>query len=445
MAGSLTFGYGVDRECLIFGDLERRVKDGDGRCVVSRLSDLVDGQEAVCFAALVRKSRGVSKSNKPYIKCVFRDKRVEVESPLWHDSRCYRDAGAGSRERRFDCTSNAGTTCGSVFSSTSFRPARHRGRRSRRVRLLRPGALEQVFRRRADKKLDMLIDRSIDHPALKTLVRNVIDENLTLFVRMPAAQNMHHSYTSGLLEHVWSMTRIASFWPTLRPVLRRLDPPLNRGLIVAATVLHDIGKLRELAYHPVEARYTTEGTLIGHVLMGRDMVREPRPEDRRISERASLCLEHAILAHHGKREFGTPVAPATLEALIVSFVDDLDAKVNMVARERPSTRKRRGVHGEDFRAREPQVLPGSSGKVRPRRGTLNGRGGRSCKPPENVFARASFRRPPWRLPSEAVRIGHAVWNYCSSTKHHARTTHEFHPNIHWSDTDLGCLGGFRRR
>src|SRR4029079_9719092 len=60
--------------------------------VVSKLSELVDGQEAVCFAALVRKSRGVSKSNKPYIKCVFRDRRIEVESPLWHDSRCYRDA-----------------------------------------------------------------------------------------------------------------------------------------------------------------------------------------------------------------------------------------------------------------------------------------------------------------------------------------------------------------
>ena len=102
-------------------------------------------------------------------------------------------------------------------------------------------------------------------------------------------------------------------------------------MIVAAAILHDIGKLRELEYHPVETRYTKEGTLIGHVLMGRDMVREAAARIEGFPEELLLCLEHAILAHHGKREFGAPVAPATLEALIVSFVDDLDAKVNMVA------------------------------------------------------------------------------------------------------------------
>jgi 3'-5' exoribonuclease len=102
-------------------------------------------------------------------------------------------------------------------------------------------------------------------------------------------------------------------------------------LIVAAAILHDIGKLRELEYHPVETRYTKEGTLIGHVLMGRDMVREAAARIEGFPEELLLCLEHAILSHHGKREFGAPVAPATLEALIVSFVDDLDAKVNMVA------------------------------------------------------------------------------------------------------------------
>jgi 3'-5' exoribonuclease len=183
------------------------------------------------------------------------------------------------------------------------------------------------------KKLDVLIDRSIEHPALKTLVRNVLSDNKTLFTRMPAAQNMHHSYTSGLLEHVWSMTRIAAFLADhYSKYYDELDPPLNRDLIVAATVLHDIGKLRELEYHPVEARYTTEGALVGHVLMGRDMVREAAAKIEGFPEELLLCLEHAILAHHGKREFGAPIAPATLEALIVSFVDDLDAKVNMVAR-----------------------------------------------------------------------------------------------------------------
>jgi 3'-5' exoribonuclease len=301
--------------------------------VVSKLSDLVDGQEAVCFAALVRKSRGVTKSNKPYLKCVFRDKRVEVESALWHDSRCYSEADTwleGSAYRlhvqcrhdvRFglqldilsarpasDADSSDGYDFFDLVPSSKFAP-------------------EDLF-----KRLERLIERSIDQPQLRTLVCAVLEENRSLFLRMPAAQNMHHSYTSGLLEHVWSMTRIAVFLAEhYGQYYDELDPPLNRGLIVAATVLHDIGKLRELAYHPVEARYTTEGTLIGHVLMGRDMVREAAARIDGFPPELLLCLEHAILAHHGKREFGAPVAPATLEALIVSFVDDLDAKVNMVA------------------------------------------------------------------------------------------------------------------
>jgi 3'-5' exoribonuclease len=183
------------------------------------------------------------------------------------------------------------------------------------------------------KKLRQLIERSIDDPALKTLVRNIVEEHVTLLTRMPAAQNFHHSYTSGLLEHVWSMTRIAGFVADhYAKYYDELNPPLNRSLIVAATVLHDIGKLRELEYHPFEAKYTKEGCLIGHVLMGRDMVREAAQKIEGFPRELLLLLEHAILAHHGKREFGAPVPPLTLEALIISYIDELDAKVNMVAR-----------------------------------------------------------------------------------------------------------------
>ena len=156
-----------------------------------------------------------------------------------------------------------------------------------------------------------------------------------LFKKMPAAQSFHHSYTAGLLEHVWSMTRIASFLADhYAKYYDQLNPPLNRGVVIAATILHDIGKLRELEYHPVEAKYTKEGCLIGHILMGRDMIREAAGRIEGFPEETLLLLEHAILAHHGKREFGSPVLPQTMEALLVSYIDELDAKMNSVARER---------------------------------------------------------------------------------------------------------------
>jgi 3'-5' exoribonuclease len=184
------------------------------------------------------------------------------------------------------------------------------------------------------KKIQYIIEHQIDHPALRRLVETLLNEHVSLFKKMPAAQSFHHAYTSGLLEHVWSMTRVASFLADhYAKYYDHLSPPLNRGIVIAATILHDIGKLRELEYHPVEARYTKEGRLIGHILMGRDMVREAARRIEGFPEDMLLRLEHAILAHHGRREFGAPVLPQTLEALLVSHIDDLDAKMNIVARE----------------------------------------------------------------------------------------------------------------
>ena len=279
--------------------------------VVIKLSDLVDGQEAVCYAALVKKTRGLTKSNQPYLKCVFRDKRTIVESALWHDNRFFKEADAWTEGAAFRLHVHV----------------RHDVRFGLQLDILGARAateedagegydffdLVPSSKYTADellKKLDALIERYVIHPALKTLVRRLLDENVVLFSRMPAAQNFHHSYTTGLLEHVWSMTRIAGFLADhYANYYDDLDPPLNRGLIVAATILHDIGKLRELEYHPLEARYTKEGSLIGHILIGRDMVREAAGQIEGFPPELLLCLEHAILAHHGKREFGSPVAP----------------------------------------------------------------------------------------------------------------------------------------
>jgi len=303
--------------------------------LVIKLSDLVDGQEAVCFAALFKKTRGMTKSNQPYLKCLFRDKRAVLEAPLWHDSRFFREADAWPEGVAFRLQVHARLDIrfGMQIDILAARPATEDDTREG-FDFFDLVPTSKIPADELLKKLDQLIERYIEHPALKSLVRNILAEHATLFSRMPAAQNFHHSYTSGLLEHVWSMTRIAGFLADhYAKYYNELNPPLNRSLIVAATILHDIGKLRELEYNPFEARYTKEGCLIGHVLMGRDMVREAAQKIEGFPQELLLLLEHAILAHHGKREFGAPIPPLTLEALIISYIDELDAKVNMVARE----------------------------------------------------------------------------------------------------------------
>jgi 3'-5' exoribonuclease len=304
--------------------------------VVVRLSDLVDGQEAVCYAALVKKTRGVTKSNQPFVKCLFRDKRVQYEAPLWHDHRFFQEADTWTEGLAYRLQLRA----------------RHDIRYGLQVDILgiRPAAEEDAGDgfdfsdlvessrydvRALNKSIDDRINKYIHEPHLRELVTTILAEHGPLFEKMPAAQNMHHSYTAGLLEHVWSMTKIAGLLVDhYASYYSDLNPPLNKDVVIAAIILHDIGKLRELKYHPVEARYTKEGCLIGHVLMGRDLVREKARAIEGFPEETLLLLEHAILAHHGKREFGAPVLPQTLEAILVSFVDDLDAKMNIVASQR---------------------------------------------------------------------------------------------------------------
>jgi 3'-5' exoribonuclease len=303
--------------------------------VVVKLSDLVDGQEAVCFAALVKKTRGATKTNQPYLKCLFRDRRTVLETPLWHDHRFFQEASTWTEGAayRLHVHAHFDVRYGLQLDILGARPATLEDAPDGYDFFdLVPNSKfspEELL-----KKLNQLVERYIDCAPLKTLVQDLLSENVTLFARMPAAQNFHHSYTAGLLEHVWSMTRIAGFLADhYAKYYDDLNPPLNRGLIVAATILHDIGKLRELEYHPLEARYTKEGCLIGHVLMGRDMVREAARKIPGFPAELLLLLEHAILAHHGKREFGSPVPPLTLEALIIAYIDEMDAKVNMVARQ----------------------------------------------------------------------------------------------------------------
>ena len=304
--------------------------------VVIRLSDLVDGQEAVCYAALVKKTRGMTARNQPFLRCMFRDKRVQYESMLWHDHRFFESAEewAEGNAYRLEVRGKHDLRYGMQIELLGIRPAADEDE----AEGFDFHDLVESSKYTAKELMDSIllrVEKCIDEPHVKALVKKILTDHGDLFSKMQAAQNMHHSYTGGLLEHVWSMTKVAELMTKhYSSYYSELDPPLNKGIVIAAIILHDIGKLRELQYHPVEARYTKEGRLIGHILMGRDLVRDTARTIEGFPDETLLLLEHAILAHHGKHEFGAPVLPLTLEAILVSFIDDLDAKMNIVARQR---------------------------------------------------------------------------------------------------------------
>jgi 3'-5' exoribonuclease len=179
-------------------------------------------------------------------------------------------------------------------------------------------------------ELCQLANAEISDPALRALVVGVLEEHRGALLTLPAATHNHHAYAAGFLEHVLSVAQTCVYFARKYAALYPdLDPPLDPDLVVAGGVLHDIGKLRELESGPAGASYTVAGTLIGHVLQGRDMLREAAARWT-IDEEKLLRLEHVIVAHQRLPEWGSPKPPMTFEALLVHFADDVDAKMQMM-------------------------------------------------------------------------------------------------------------------
>jgi len=141
-----------------------------------------------------------------------------------------------------------------------------------------------------------------------------------LFQRAPAAKGFHHIYLGGLLEHTLSVVRL------LEKVSEHY-PTLNKDMLITGGILHDIGKIYEFNYDSL-IEYSDEGRLIGHIVMGVEMIDKTIAAIDDFPPQLALELRHIILSHHGEFEFGSPKRPKTLEALVVHYIDDLDAKFN---------------------------------------------------------------------------------------------------------------------
>lgn len=162
----------------------------------------------------------------------------------------------------------------------------------------------------------------VDDKFLKSLLNSFFQEEETaaLFRRAPAAKGFHHIYLGGLLEHTLSVVRLLD---------KAADhyPDLNKDMLITGGILHDIGKIYEFSYDNL-IDYSNEGRLIGHIVMGVEMINKKIASITDFPPPLALELRHIILSHHGEFEFGSPKRPKTLEALVVHYIDDLDAKFN---------------------------------------------------------------------------------------------------------------------
>jgi 3'-5' exoribonuclease len=174
--------------------------------------------------------------------------------------------------------------------------------------------LEETVASFTDPDLKRLVTSILADPAVREAVREA-----------PAAKQLHHAFLGGLLEHVVSLLTLA-----LKVVPHY--PILMRDLVLTGIVLHDIGKIHELAW-TTGFEYTLEGTLLGHIQIGASMVEKAIDALPGFPPRLKTLVLHVILSHHGKLEFGSPKLPMIPEALMLNFLDDMDAKMQTLASE----------------------------------------------------------------------------------------------------------------
>lgn len=174
------------------------------------------------------------------------------------------------------------------------------------------------------KELVALID-SLGDEKFKELVRIFLVKDTKLvkeFTSHSAAKSVHHGFFGGLLEHTLNVTRLCDYMCKSYPIL-------NRDLLLSAAMLHDIGKVEEIAPFP-QNDYTDEGQLLGHIYIGTEKVSRAIDTIPGFSPKRADELKHCLLAHHGKLEFGSPKVPALAEAFALNLADNTDAKLEAV-------------------------------------------------------------------------------------------------------------------
>ena len=171
------------------------------------------------------------------------------------------------------------------------------------------------------KRLLELVD-TVSEPHLNALLKSFFVEDREIaeeFKKHSAAKAIHHAFVGGLLEHSLSVAEICAFMAGRYPLI-------NHDLLVTAALLHDIGKIREIASFP-ENDYTDEGNLLGHIVVGTMMIAEKMEKIEGFPKKLGDELKHCILAHHGELEFGSPKKPALIEAIALAHADNMDAKL----------------------------------------------------------------------------------------------------------------------
>lgn len=299
----------------------------------ARPPEFVRGMFSITNAQL-----GTTRSNKPYLRCILGDKTGEVTARMWtvDENIMRRLPQDGFVYVEGETQDYQGSVQLIIHSIDPVEPTPDE------MRDLLPSTKHDVEKMFARVK-ELL--GTLEHPAMKALGQAYLADQFLMdqFKQAPAAKSMHHAYLGGLLEHTLSLMNVAN-------AVCPFYPKINRDIVLMGLFLHDLGKTRELVFDRTFG-YSDRGELIGHIVDGAIMLHDKsqqvmREQGIRLPSGAVMVLQHIILSHHGVPEFGAAKLPATPEALMVSMLDNLDAKMAMsLAATRPDREKDVALNG----------------------------------------------------------------------------------------------------
>lgn len=281
------------------------------------ISTLREGERINEIFLCKSKQTAMTKSGKPYDNVILQDKTGTLDAKIW-------DVGSVGIEE-FDAMDYIAIT-GDI---TSFQGNLQCS--IKRARKVNEGEYDPAdYLPVSDKDVEVMYKElmgfigSVKNQYLSQLLHSFFDnkEFERRFKFHSAAKSVHHGFVGGLLEHTLGVTKNCDYFAKMYPVL-------NRDLLLTAAIFHDIGKLEELSTFP-ENDYTDDGQLLGHIIIGTEMVGDRIRTIPDFPKGLASELKHCILAHHGELEFGSPKKPALPEALALSFADNIDAKMETV-------------------------------------------------------------------------------------------------------------------
>jgi len=282
------------------------------------IKDIVDHQEVeTCF--LVEDLRlGQTKNGKPYASLRLKDRTGRIEARVWDGAVEFADTFTDGDpiQVRGSSESFQGRLQIKIVEATKLDPATLDLAQFLSASPFDPDEMYQ--------ELFELI-RTVRNPHLQGLLEDIFgDRELAdRFRKAPAAKRFHHAYISGLLEHSLSVARTAT-------AIAPLYPMLDRDLLLTGALIHDLGKIEEFDLG-VSGDYTTEGRLLGHMILGLEILGTKLAARPDFPQDLARLLKHFIISHHGDYQFGSPKKPKILEALALNYLDELDAKLNGMA------------------------------------------------------------------------------------------------------------------